>query len=283
MAYMFVLWTSMQTDHDNSIFGFTHKCRAIWVEVYLSKPKHGVTAIQAIRNEILTLLFIGEFSFSAVTVIISVSSALDLTCTMKAMESHDPITGGFEQWLSPMSKIKLIITLLTGIFALTLQSLRLLRHASVITACSGTEASEEAKSVLFNLHSRITSFNFFGTRFIYLLIPALALLLGPTFCLGATVLTTAFMHATDHISLPKPRKLLKEVRRRGSVLASGAAGAARDTARISTEFIRDNSAPAGALRRSIEMVCSLSGRFERDCEPATPHTARARDGQGEIA
>mmetsp|Transcript_46077 Transcript_46077/g.94247 ORF Transcript_46077/g.94247 Transcript_46077/m.94247 type:complete len:296 (+) Transcript_46077:185-1072(+) len=254
LAYQHFFWKKVNTDEKNTVFGFANASRKIWVESFLSNKKHSLNGVQAIRNELLTGLFIGETSFAAVTVIISVTSAVDLTCSMKILGSRDPITGDMEPWITPMTKVQVVTILLATIFAVALQGIRLQRHLSCFIGVADTSIAEEVKKMAEKMHKRAATFQWIAMRLIHLLLPALALLLGPTFCLGATIVITIFMFVTDFIIVQLPQSAFPlglSLRRTSLALqhithATHGTGNSETVTAAPARLEPEDSAPAGA-------------------------------------
>ena len=116
----------MRVPSGKAIFWFADKANTVVVEKML-RTEYGATPIQvaslptwmdltrtalsilsceqAVRNQMLVGFLYGEVSFGALTVIISISSVIDLTCTIQQLATHDPLTGDFRQFFSPMIKV----------------------------------------------------------------------------------------------------------------------------------------------------------------------------------
>ncbi|EKX31394.1 hypothetical protein GUITHDRAFT_122401 [Guillardia theta CCMP2712] len=66
-----------------TIFSFSKEMNYQWIRKHMEGDSYSLTAVQALRNQMLVGIFIGETSFSSLAVIISAVSAIDLTCTLK--------------------------------------------------------------------------------------------------------------------------------------------------------------------------------------------------------
>eukprot|EP00960_Hanusia_phi_P039962 754168-Hanusia_phi.AAC.2 len=91
-----------------TIFSFSKEMNYQWIRKHMQADSYSLTAVQALRNQMLVGIFIGETSFGALAVIISAVSAIDLTCTLKGLQNlskEDPVTGNYEPLVTPMSKV----------------------------------------------------------------------------------------------------------------------------------------------------------------------------------
>lgn len=70
-----------------------------------SKDSFTLPAVQAMRNEIFVGTFFGDVSFTAVAVLISAVSAIDLTCSFRALARSDPLMGEYQEIVSPIAKV----------------------------------------------------------------------------------------------------------------------------------------------------------------------------------
>mmetsp|Transcript_39714 Transcript_39714/g.80011 ORF Transcript_39714/g.80011 Transcript_39714/m.80011 type:complete len:187 (-) Transcript_39714:22-582(-) len=157
---------------EQSVFGVSACNRKKWVENIMSKEKNTILVVQTMRNELMVGTFLGETSFSAVTVIISLSTALDLSCTLQALESYDPILGSPSTLFSPVFKVGLICIILAAIFATSMQSVRFTKHISVMGASYSSPTCDHLlgsmKCAILDMYNRSSLFLFVSQRLIYL-------------------------------------------------------------------------------------------------------------------
>jgi hypothetical protein len=100
------IWFMVHTRRSagNTVFGFARTTREIWVKRMFSSDSLVLPAVQSMRNEMFVGIFLGDASFTAVTVIVSAVSAIDLTCTLRSLSRSDPLMGPYEETTSPIVK-----------------------------------------------------------------------------------------------------------------------------------------------------------------------------------
>jgi len=189
------------THREQSVFGLGSRNRKKWVDRMMSKDKNSILIVQTMRNELMVASFLGETSFNAVTVIISISTALDLTCTLKKLESYDPILASAGTLFSPTLKVGLVCCILAATFGMSLQAVRFTKHISVMGAGFSQPTCDpfasQMKAAILQMYNQLSIFLFIAQRLVYITFAAIAWLFGPTLFLLTTLALVVHMASVD--------------------------------------------------------------------------------------
>uniref|UniRef100_A0A7S4KPK1 Uncharacterized protein n=1 Tax=Guillardia theta TaxID=55529 RepID=A0A7S4KPK1_GUITH len=178
--------------HEKTIFGFGRRWRVRWMNSMTSDDKYNLLCVQSMRNEIQVVTCIGDVAFSALALIVTVSTALDLSCHLRVLSDGDPLTGGYKLDIHPLTKIGVLCTFLAGIVACTFQACELLNRITVIGQCTSTDIQADLPPVLSEACNRYSVFMWLTQRLLIFTFPILGWLFGPTLLCVTSLLCTLF-------------------------------------------------------------------------------------------
>ncbi|EKX32548.1 hypothetical protein GUITHDRAFT_121258 [Guillardia theta CCMP2712] len=179
--------------HEKTIFGFGRRWRVRWMNSMTSDDKYNLLCVQSMRNEIQVVTCIGDVAFSALALIVTVSTALDLSCHLRVqslLSSSSSLMCGYKLDIHPLTKIGVLCTFLAGIVACTFQACELLNRITVIGQCTSTDIQADLPPVLSEAYS---VFMWLTQRLLIFTFPQiLGWLFGPTLLCVTSLLCTLF-------------------------------------------------------------------------------------------
>ena len=170
------------------------RARAAWVTHMMSKPGLEITAVQTMRNSIMSAVFIGTSSAFLILGILSLSSQQHSATTVwNALNVFG--TTSPELWF--MKLFLLLVDFLVSFFC-ALQSIRVTNHAGYLIAVpASVHDSQSTPEYVTRLVNRAAEYKSIAIRAYFLAIPLVFWLFGPHFMLAAAAVVIALLYRFD--------------------------------------------------------------------------------------